>query len=138
MIQLGRDGARTLAEERWFTNQLRLHIGNALRIDDAILGSNGDFGPAFITALDVETGERLWQDRSFARAQFLYADGKLVILDEDGTLGLARASRTGIEVLARTEILSNLAWTIPTLVGSTIYARDRREIVKVELPTAAR
>ena len=108
------------------------------RIDDAIIGSNGDFGPAFITALDVMTGERLWQDRSFARAQFLHADGKLVILDEDGTLGLARASRAGLDVLARTEILSNLTWTIPTLVGSSIYARDRREIVKVDLPTRER
>jgi outer membrane protein assembly factor BamB len=135
MIRLDRDGDLTVATERWFTNQLRLHIGNALRIDDAIIGSSGDFGPAFITALDVDTGERLWQDRSFARAQFLLADGKLIVLDEDGTLGLARASRSGLEVLARSELLQNVAWTIPSLVGSSLYARDRREIVKVELPT---
>ena len=138
MIQLSRDDDRTTAEERWFTNVLRLHIGNALRIDDAIIGSNGDFGPAFITALDVSTGERLWQDRAFARAQFLHADGKLIILDEDGTLGLARVSRKGLEVLARSELMTNLAWTIPTLVGSSLYVRDRREIVKVDLPTRLR
>jgi hypothetical protein len=38
-------------------------------------------------------------------------------------------------VLARSELLQNVAWTIPSLVGSSLYARDRREIVKVELPT---
>jgi len=135
MIRLIRDDGRTRSEERWFTNQLRLHIGNALRIDNAIIGSNGDFGPSFITALDVSTGERLWQDRSFARAQFLQTGDTLIILDEDGTLGLARASRKGLEVLARSEILSNVAWTIPTLVGTSLYARDRREIVKIDLPT---
>jgi outer membrane protein assembly factor BamB len=134
MMHLRRDGDRTLVEERWFTNQLRLHIGNAIRIGDAIVGSNGDFGPAFITALDVATGARLWQDRSFARAQFLHADGKLVILDEDGVLGLARASRDGLAVLARAPILDSVAWTAPTLVGATLYARDRREIVRLELP----
>lgn len=135
LIHLGRQDDRTRAEERWFTNQMRLHIGNALRIDDAIIGSSGDFGPAFITALDISTGDRLWQDRSFARAQFLHADDTLVVLDEDGVLGLARASRTGLDVLARSELLRNVAWTIPTLVGSSLYARDRREIVRVDLPT---
>jgi outer membrane protein assembly factor BamB len=135
MLRLLRAGDTTEAEELWFTNQLRLHIGNALRIGDMVIGSNGDFGPSFITALDVGTGERLWQDRSFARARFLHADGKLVVLDEDGVLGLARASAAGLEVLGRSTVLTNLAWTAPTLVGSSLYARDRREIVKVELPT---
>lgn len=84
--------------------------------------------------LDVRTGERLWQDRSFARSSFLQVGDILIVLDEDGVLGLARASREGLEVLARTELLRNLAWTAPTLAGSSLYARDRREIVKVELP----
>jgi outer membrane protein assembly factor BamB len=135
MLRLQHEGEAMRAEELWFSNQLRLHIGNALRIGAMVIGSNGDFGPSFITALDAETGERLWQDRSFARAQILHADGKLVILDEDGVLGLARASAAGLEVLGRTTILANLAWTAPTLVGASLYARDRREIVKVELPT---
>lgn len=121
-------------DELWFTNQLRLHIGNAIRLGDIVIGSNGDFGPSFVTALDVRTGRRLWQDRGFSRAQFVLAGDVLVVLDEDGVLGLARASREGFEVLARAGVLSNLAWTAPTLVGSTLYARDRREVVKLALP----
>lgn len=121
-------------DELWFTNQLRLHIGNALRIGDMMIGSNGDFGPSFITALDIDTGRRLWQDRSFSRAQFVRTGDLLVVLDEDGVLGLARATRDGFETLARADVLSNLAWTAPTLVGSTVYARDRQEIVRIELP----
>ena len=32
-------------------------------------GSSGDFGPAFLTAVEVTTGKIAWQDRAFARAQ---------------------------------------------------------------------
>ena len=69
-----------------------------------------------------------WQDRAFARAQLLYADGKLIILDEDGTLGLATVSPQGMKVLARAELLEHRAWTPPTLVGRTLYVRDRRTL----------
>ncbi len=68
----------------------------------------------------MKTGTIAWQDRSFARAQLLHADGKLVILDEDGTLGLATVSPQGLKVLARANVLTNLAWTPPTLVGTSL------------------
>ena len=45
------------------------------------------FGPSFLTAVDIKTGKIAWQDRSFGRAQLLYADGKLIVLDEDGNSG---------------------------------------------------
>ena len=75
----------------------------------------------------------LWQDRSFARAQLLHADGKLVILDEDCTLGLATASTSGLQVLAKAPILAHLSWTPPTLVGTRLYVRDRKNIASYEL-----
>ena len=35
---------------------MRVHIGTAIRIGDYVYASSGDFGPAFITAVDVKTG----------------------------------------------------------------------------------
>jgi len=112
---------------------MRIHIGTAIRIDGTIYGSSGDFGPAFLSALDVASGRILWQDRTFARAQLLYADGKLVILDEDGTLGLATPGPGGLKVLAKAPILQNLAWTPPTLVGTRLYVRDRKTLAAYDL-----
>jgi hypothetical protein len=63
----------------------------------------------------------------------VHADGKLIVLDEDGTLGLAEASSTGLEILARAGVMSNRAWTPPTLVGTRLYLRDRRVIMALEL-----
>lgn len=132
-LELRQAGGKTTVAQRWATSRVRVHIGTIVRVGDVAYMSSGDFGPAFITALDTKTGAIAWQDRSFARAQFLYADGKLIILDEDGTLALATASRQGLKVLARAPILENLAWTPPTLVGRTLYVRDRKTIAAYDL-----
>lgn len=132
-LQLRRDGAVTIANERWFSKDLQVMFGNTLLLDDFIVGSSGDFGPAFVVALDWQTGERLWRERGFGRSSFLAADGKILILDEDGSLALTRMSRQGLEILSRAEVLQGKAWSAPTLVGTVLYLRDRRQIKAVDL-----
>lgn len=132
-LELRQAGGKTTATEKWFNGRMRVHIGTAIRVGTYVYGSSGDFGPAFLTAVDVTTGKIAWQDRAFSRAQLLYADGKLVILDEDGNLGLATVTPQGLQVLAKAPVLENLAWTPPTLVGTKLYARDRKNIASFEL-----
>lgn len=127
-LKLTQSGGKTTVEELWFNNRMRVHFGTIIRLGDYAYGSSGDFGPAFLTAINVKTGEVAWQDRSFARASFVYADGKLLLLDEDGTLGLATVSPSGLKVLARAPVMTRLAWTLPTLAGRTVYVRDRKSI----------
>jgi outer membrane protein assembly factor BamB len=132
-LELRQTAGRTNVTEKWASNRVRIHFGSVIRLGDYMYGSSGDFGPAFLTATDVKTGRMAWQDRSFARAQLLYGDGKLILLDEDGALGLASISPQGLKVLARASVLENLSWTAPTLVGTKLYARDRKNIVAFEL-----
>ena len=132
-IELRQAGGTTTTSEKWFSRRMRVHIGTVIRLGDYAYGSSGDFGPAFISAIDMKTGNVLWQDRSFARAQLLYADGKAVVLDEDGNLGLATLSPQGLKVLAKAPALDHLSWTPPTLVGTTLYARDRKAIAAFNL-----
>lgn len=133
VLHLAQANGKTTASERWFTPKMRVHFGNAIRIGDRVYGSSGDFGPAFVTAVDVRTGEVAWQERGFARATFVYADGKLVLLDEDGTLALVSVSANGLQVHAKASVLTNKAWTVPTLVGTRLYVRDRASIKALEL-----
>ena len=132
-IELRQAGGTTTATEKWFSGRMRVHIGTVIRLGDYAYGSSGDFGPSFLSAVDMRTGKVVWQDRSFTRAQLLYADGKVVVLDEDGTLGLVTLSPEGITVLARASILQNLSWTPPTLVDTILYARDRKSIAAFNL-----
>ncbi len=133
MLELRQAAGTTSVTEKWFTNRMRVHIGTVIRLGDYIYGTSGDFGPAFISAVDVKTGKVAWQDRSFSRSQLLFADGKMVVLDEDGTLGLITVSPEGLKVLARASILQNLSWTPPTLLGTTLYVRDRKTIAAFNL-----
>jgi outer membrane protein assembly factor BamB len=132
-IELHQAAGKTTVAEKWFNSRMRVHIGTLIRLGEHVYASSGDFGPAFLTAIDLKGGKIVWQDRSFSRAQLVYADGKLIILDEDGNLGLATVSPQGLKVLARASVLSNVAWTPPTLAGTTLYARDRKNIAAFNL-----
>lgn len=132
-LELRQSAGKTTVTEKWASSRMRVHIGTVIRIGDFIYGSSGDFGTTFLTATNIRTGAVAWQDRAFSRAQLLYADGKLVVLDEDGTLGLATVSPQGLKVLARAQVLDNLAWTPPTLVGTTLFVRDRKTIAAFDL-----
>lgn len=132
-IELRQNAGKTTATEKWFLNRMRVHIGTVIRVGDYVYGSSGDFGPAFLSAVDMKTGRIAWQDRSFSRAQLVYADGKMIVLDEDGNLGIATVSPSGLKVLARAAVLQNVAWTPPTLAGTKLYVRDRRTIAAFDL-----
>jgi outer membrane protein assembly factor BamB len=133
VLELHQAAGKTTVAEKWYSNRMRVHIGTVIRIGNHVYGSSGDFGPSFLTAVDVTTGKIAWQDRSFSRAQLLYADGKMILLDEDGNLGLATVSPQGIRVLARASVLEHTSWTPPTLSGTTLYVRDRKNIAAFSL-----
>ena len=133
VLKLTRAGDKTRVEELWANRLMRVHFTNAIRVGDAIYGSSGDFGPAPFTAIDVKTGNVLWRHRSFPRASFLFADGRFIILDEDGHLLLAAATGEGLTVTSKTELLGTKSWTVPSLSGTRLYVRDRKNILAVEL-----
>jgi hypothetical protein len=105
----------------------------SIRMGDTIYGTAGDFGPAFLTALDVKTGKALWQHRGFGRASLLQAGDKTIILDEDGDLALATMSSARVTIHSEFKLFETTSWTVPTLVGTTLYARDREKVVALDL-----
>jgi outer membrane protein assembly factor BamB len=133
LLKLAQSAGRTSVKELWFQNRMRVHIGTVIPFGGFAIGSSGDFGPCPTVAIDLASGKILWQNRDFARSTFLHADKKLVILDEDGNIGLARPTTSGLNVLAKAPLLTNRAWTAPTLVGTRLYVRDRKNLVALEL-----
>ena len=88
---------------------------------------------AFMTAVNVRTGDIGWRERGIAKANTIAADGRLVILDEDGVLYLAEASPEEFVVHSKTQLFDGLAWTVPTIVGNTLYVRDLKRILALDL-----
>jgi outer membrane protein assembly factor BamB len=135
-LKLTRDGEAIVPQELWFSSKVRFMFLSALRLGDYVYGTSGDFGPALLTALEVKTGRTLWQQRGFGKASLIHADGKAILLDEDGDLALLRLSPEGATVLARAKLFETRSWTVPTLVGTTLFARDRETIVALDLGKA--
>ena len=133
VIKLSRNGDKTTTEELWAHRLMRVHFTNAIRVGDVVYGSSGDFGPAPFTAIDVRTGKVLWRNRTFPRASFIFADGRFIILDEDGQLLLATATSEGLTVTSKAQLLNGQSWTVPSLAGTRLYLRDRKNVMAVDL-----
>jgi outer membrane protein assembly factor BamB len=136
VLKLTRSGDKTTVQELWAHKQMRVHHSSIVRIGDYVYASNGDFGPAPMTAVEVKTGKVAWRDRAFSKANFVYADGKFIVIDEDGNLSLATMNPDGVKVLAKTPLLKSNCWTAPTLAGTKLYARDRHTLVAMDLGAA--
>jgi outer membrane protein assembly factor BamB len=123
----------TGAKELWHHQRLRVHHGNMVCANGVVYGSSGDFGPAPLTAVEAKTGSVLWQDRAFAKAAFVLAGDRLFVVDDDGTVAIAKVSRQGLKVLAEAQLLRANAWTVPLVSDSRMFVRDRHKIMALAL-----
>ncbi|HUE85701.1 MAG TPA: PQQ-binding-like beta-propeller repeat protein, partial [Vicinamibacterales bacterium] len=119
--------------QRWHQPRLAVYYTNLAAAGGMILSSTGGLGPTFFTAVDATTGDVLWQTRDLKRSNFVVSGSRLVMRDEDGALVLASVSRTGITEHARASVFAEGAPSPPTLVGTTLYARDRERIAAFSL-----
>lgn len=133
VLKLARKPDGVAVEEVWANQRVRIHFGNAVRLGGRIYGSNGDMGSAPFAAVDVATGETLWRDRSVTRSTLIGVGSDLVILDEDGNLALATPTATGLELRGKVSLLGERSWTAPTLSGTTLFVRDRHQILALAL-----
>ncbi len=120
-------------KELWYSSEMKVHHQSVVRLGDVVVGSSGDFGPAFLMGVDVRSGEVKFKSRGFAKANFLKVGERLVILDEDGVLALASLGDGGLDVHAKAQVLSSRSWAVPALAGTTLYVRDQKELVALEL-----
>lgn len=113
---------------------MKVHFGSTILIGDYVYGSTGGSGPVFFTAVNIRTGKLGFRKRNvMSKAQLLFADGKLIMLDEDGDLAIATATPDDIEIHSKVSLLEKVAWTVPTLVDGKLYIRDLKSIMALEL-----
>jgi len=132
VLRLSQSDGKTVVKELWHTPRLQAHFGTVIRLGDYLYFSSGD-NVALMTCVNLQSGEIAWQQRGFAKAQLVAAEGRLILLDEDGTLALAEPTPKEFRVLAKAPVLQNTAWTPPTLVGATLYLRDRKNLMALDL-----
>ncbi len=133
-LKIDTSGQRVKATQLWKQRKMNLHFGSAIELDGHVYGSSGDNGPVFFACVNLTDGSIVFKDRNIGKSQLLLADGKLIMLDEDGNLAIATATPEGVTVHAKAKILERVAWTSPTLVDKTLYVRDKKVIMALTLP----
>jgi outer membrane protein assembly factor BamB len=100
-------------------------------VGDAAYGFSGPF----VQCVDLKTGQRLWRENIGPHGALMVADGKLIILEGDGTLTIAAASPAGYRELSSAKVLElkdnrgvsppkqNHCWTRPVLNDGRIIVR---------------
>lgn len=131
-VKLTRNGDKTEVKELWSTRKVRLHHNNCIRVGDYVYGTTGS-RVSFFMAINIKTGDIAYRKRGFAKANCIFADGMFIVLDEDGNLALITATPEEFTVHAKVPLLEKVSWTVPTLVGKTLYVRDKTKIMALDL-----
>ncbi|MEZ6123338.1 MAG: PQQ-binding-like beta-propeller repeat protein [Planctomycetaceae bacterium] len=125
-------------EQIYANREMRNHFNNSILYNGHVYGVDGNSNlgrVVTITCMDFETGKLNWKQRGLGCGSLTIADGKLLILSEDGTLVLADATPEEFREVARSPFLTGRCWTVPVLLNGKIYGRNAAGTLKcVQLP----
>ncbi len=113
----------------WENENMRNKFSSSIYIDGYLYGSDGDEGKvAPIRCIDVKTGDVMWE-KKMKMASLISADGKLIILEEDGNLHIAEAKPSSYQEISICDVLegeekSRFFYTPPVLCNGKIYCRS--------------
>jgi hypothetical protein len=144
LLQINKTGDHWSAKEIWADRKIRLlHVSAVLR-DGYVYACLGDEAPNFLAAVRLADGKVMWRERGFPQAQLVEADGKFILLDEEGQLALVEATPEKCIVISTAHPLEKktaladppipiVTWTVPTLVGERLYLRDKKVIMALDV-----
>ena len=112
----------------WETREFRTHAAPAVLWEGHLYGFDGSIedGGGAMECVDAATGKVTWSAEGMGVGGLMAADGKLIVLSQDGELVIAEASPKGFKALARSRVLAGKCWNMPVLAGGRIYVRNQR------------
>ncbi len=121
----------------WKNRNMSSDTCSPVLIDGYIYGCDGgpEVGYVILRCLDVRTGDLMWEDDLKAKGEarteavsLIAADGKLIILKENGKLIVAEATPTEYREISSCEIPAEAKikqwWTYPVLYRGRVYCRN--------------
>jgi outer membrane protein assembly factor BamB len=123
------------AREVWKNTKFRAQMNPGVAVGGHVYGFDGqaDSRPALV-CVDPATGNVLWKQEGLGMGSVIAAGETLIVLSEKGELITAPASPKGFTPVSRGQILTGKCWTVPTLAGGLLYARNwKGDVVCVDL-----
>jgi enterochelin esterase-like enzyme len=116
-------------ETLWKAPVLRQTYGLPVYHDGFLYGMNGR---TVWTGVDAATGEMKWRTREPGDGWPTLVGDQVVFVTKAGTLHVGAATPQGWSERARLDLFPDLAWTAPTVVGDSVFARSLGELVRVD------
>ncbi len=123
LLALSADGNGVKASEVYFSNEMRNHHASSVLVGDYLYG----FSSSILTAMHFDTGKVAWRDRSVGKGSLVFADQRLYLFSENGTVGLAVANSGEYVERGRFQLKTgNLpTWSHPVVSGGKLFLRDQ-------------
>lgn len=125
LVRLSESGNKVDCEQVYKNKEMKNHFSTCILHEGKLYG----FDMAFLTCLDFASGRREWKQRGFGRGSLTLADGKLIILGENGKLALARPDGTRYEEISSFSAFDGRCWTMPVVSDGRLYLRGPGELV---------
>ena len=126
-ISAGDGGAS--AKEVWRTREMKNQFSSSVLHDGHLYG----FDDKTLTCLDAKTGDRKWRKRGQGHGSLTYADGRLYVLGDQGTLALVEATPEEYREHGSFEVFDSKTWTVPTVAGGRLFVRDDSELAAFDV-----
>lgn len=132
---------KTDTDEIWANNDtISSQFSTPVPYKGHLYGVDGrqDIPPARLRCIEPRTGRIQWTKNEFPVANLIVADGKLVMVTDDGELILAAASPDAYRELARARLSRTTARALPALSNGLLYVRDTSTLKCVDLRRATK
>ena len=120
----------------WQNLNIRSHFSSCIALAGYIYGFDGRAldKKSSLKCIDLATGEEKWS-QAVGFGSLMAADGKLILLNEWGTLFIVEATPAGYKELVKAEgILPPRCWTTPVLCGNRWFCRnDKGDLVCIDM-----
>jgi len=119
-------------EEVWKGDDiLSNHYNTSIHHEGFLYGIDGrqDIGVAQLRCVDLKTGKVRWTEKPFGCATMLFAEGRLIALNEEGELLLIEATPEGYKEKARAAVLTKPCRAGLALANGRLYARDPERLI---------
>jgi outer membrane protein assembly factor BamB len=126
--------AHGLPKVEWEAKSLSSHFSTPVISGGEVYGISGNTGKGELRCIDPATGKIKWGNKETGFGSLMLADGKLIVLNEKGTLSVVEAAPDACRELWSQKILDGVCWTMPTLCNGLVYCRnDKGRLVCLDL-----
>lgn len=117
----------TELKQLYETKTMGNHMNNSILWEDHLYGVHGNShnpSQCALRCIEWKTGKQKWSQRGCGCGSLILADGKLIVLSDQGQLSIVKATPAKFEMISQQQVLSGECWTSPVLANGRIYCRS--------------